>query len=173
VLAPGTVGTFFCPEKVQVDGNVVLANGTNAVAVAVAAQPIAAIAGHPLPSSVARGTTDQNGIYILYVDPAVYRLDFAPRGQLPRLSRFVTIVGEPADSGFKPVEIEPVTLSNGRRLTGTLYFAPTAGVNSPVAGVASVRFFRLSTDTSAPASVLLAETVSDPSGSYSVILPAR
>jgi len=173
VLGPGSVGTLACPEKVQVKGSVVLANGAQAAGVAVAAQPIAAIRGQPLPSSVARATTDNTGTYTLYVDPAVYRLDFAPHGQLPRSSRFVTIVGDPADSGFKPVEIEPLALSNGRRLTGTLYFAPTAGANSPVAGVASVRFFRLSTDTSAPASVLLAETVSDPSGSYSAILPAR
>jgi len=173
VLGPGSVGTLPCPEKVRVNGSVVLANGSQAVGVAVAAQPIAAIPGQPLPSSVARATTDNTGTYILYVDPAVYRLDFTPHGQLPRSSRFVTIVGDPADSGFKPVEIEPITLSNSRRLTGTLYFAPTAGANSPVAGVASVRFFRLSTDTSAPASVLLAETVSDPSGSYSAILPAR
>jgi len=172
-MRPGNVGSFACPEKVEVSGSVVLANGAEAVGVAVTAQPIAAIGSQPLPSSVARATTDNTGAYVLYVDPAVYRLDFAPRGQLPRSSRFVTIVGDPADSGFKPVEIEPVTLSNGRRLTGTLFFAPMAGTNSQVAGLASVRFFRLSTDTSAPASVLLAETVSDPSGSYSVILPAR
>jgi hypothetical protein len=156
-----------------VHGQVSLSNGSGAAGIQVAAQPISSTPGYPLPSNLVRGGTDRTGTYTLYLDPAVYRLDFVPGGTLPRLSRFVTIAGELADSGFKPVEVESISLSNGRRLTGTLYFAATASINSPVAAVASIRFFRLSTDASAPASVLLAEAVSDQAGKYSVILPAR
>ncbi len=173
VTGPGNFGAIFCPAKVQVHGQVHCPSGAVAAGIQVAAQPISSTPGYPLPSNLIRGATDSTGRYTLYLDPAVYRLDFVPGGTLPRLSRFVTIVGELADSGFKPVEVESISLSNGRRLTGTLYFGATAGTNSPVAAVASIRFFRLSTDVSAPASVLLAETVSDQAGTYSVILPAR
>jgi hypothetical protein len=170
---PTNLVPFSCPGKVQVHGKVHLPDGAEAVGIEVTAQPISKTAGYPLPSNLVRGGTDSNGMYTLYLDPAVYRLDFVPGPARPRLSRFVTIDGELADSGFKPVEVESTSLSKGRRLTGTLYFAPTAGTNSSIAAVASVRFFRLSTDVNAPASVLLAETVSDQDGKYSVILPAR
>ena len=173
VIGPGDLGAFFCKAKVQVHGLVHLPNSADAVGIQVTAQPISGTPGYPLPSNLVRGVTDSTGLYTLYLDPAVYRLDFVPGGTRPRTSRFVTILGELADSGFKPVEVESISLSNGRRLTGTLYFAATAGTNSPVAALASIRFFRLSTDAIAPASVLLAETVSDQSGTYSVILPAR
>ncbi len=173
VTGPGNFGSILCPPKVPVRGEVHLPNGSEAVGIQVTAQPISSTPGYPLPSNLIRGVTDSSGVYTIYLDPGVYRLDFIPGGTLPRLSRFVTILGELADYGFKPVEVESISLSNGRRLTGTLYFAGTAGTNSPVAAVASIRFFRLSTDTSAPASVLLAEAVSDQAGKYSVILPAR
>ncbi len=173
VTGPGDFGALLCPAKVRVHGEVHLPSGAEAAGIQVTAQPISSTPGYPLPSSLVRGATGSTGVYSLYLDPAVYRLDFVPGGTLPRLSRFVTIPGELADSGFKPVEVESISLSNGRRLTGTLYFAETAGTNSPVAAVASIRFFRLSTDASAPASVLLAEAVSDQAGKYSVILPAR
>ncbi len=173
VIGPADLGAFFCKAKVQVHGLVHLPNGADAVGIQVTAQPISSTPGYPLPSNLVRGVTDSAGMYTLYLDPAVYRLDFVPGGTRPRFSRFVTILGELADSGFKPVEVESISLSNGRRLTGTLYFAATAGTNSPVAALASIRFFRLSTDAIAPASVLLAETVSDQAGTYSVILPAR
>jgi hypothetical protein len=136
-----------------------LPNGSEAVGIQVTAQPISGTPGYPLPSNLIRGVTDSSGVYTIYLDPGVYRLDFIPGGMLPRLSRFVTILGELADYGFKPVEVDSISLSNGRRLTGTLYFATSASSNSPVAAVASIRFFRLSTD--------------DQTGKYSVILPAR
>jgi hypothetical protein len=173
VTGPGNFGAILCQQKVQVHGLVHLANGLNAVGVQVTAQPVSGTPGYPLPSNLVRGVTDSVGMYTLYLDPAVYRLDFIPHGMLPRLSRFVTIAGELGDSGFMPVEIESVSLSNSRRLTGILSFAAGAGTSGPVAALASIRFFRLSTDSSAPASVLLAETVSDQTGKYSVILPAR
>jgi hypothetical protein len=171
VAVAGTrdLGAFTPPDKILVSGTVGRLNGKAATGVRVEAQPVAAVSSLPLPASGANAISDQNGEFRIRLDPAIYRLDFLPIDpQLPRLSRFVTI--EPAQDRSQGVQIPALTLSGGRRITGTV-FSPSGALNT--ASLASIRFYRLSTDPATTAAVLLAETVTDSQSNYSVVLPTH
>ena len=174
----GDLGDVRAPDKVEVTGRV-LRPGDDvalpAAGVTVEAEPVATVEDRPLPHGITRAISDAEGRYSLRLDPAVYRLDFAPTDQLPRVSRFATVAAVPDSTGqLAPLSLRDFRLSRGRRITGAITAIPTRlGDQTPVpAAYASVKFFRVVSMDGAPSSILLAETVADANGQYSVVLPA-
>jgi hypothetical protein len=167
VTGAGSVGSFSCPDRIPVRGLVHRPDGAPGVGVRVNAEPVALLGSYPLPPSSARATSDANGSFSLKLDPAIYRLDFIPGEQLPRASRYIIVEGQGIDS-------LTITLSNGRRLIGAVSSRINSGNNSNAVPFGSVRFFRVATVSGdLQSSELIAETVSDESGNYAVILPLR
>jgi len=170
------LGNIACPDKVIAQGNVYTNDEANAPGVRVMAAPIQQLPGHPLPGAGDQTTTDENGAYSLKLDPAIYRLDFIPRGQLPRTSRFAAVPADPAPSGgYRLVQVADVFLSKARKITGLVSAVASPEVDTPsIAPLTRLRFFRVTTDVDGRlSSILLAETVTDSTGSYSVYLPTR
>jgi hypothetical protein len=173
---PLFLGNIPCPDKVLVQGNIYTSDGSNAPGVRVAAVPIQPLNGLPLPGSGDQAITSADSSFSLKLDPAIYRLDFMPGDQLPRASRFAAVTADPNPvGGFKPVQLSDFALSKGRRITGNVFAVINQGDQSPtIAPFTSLRFFRLSSDLDGkPFASLLAETISDARGAYSVNLPAR
>ncbi len=167
IRGPGSLGNIACPDKIRVEGKIFRPDGSNAPGVRVMAVPTRAVDGKPLPPPGAQTFTDDDSSFSLSLDPAVYRLDFIPGEQLPRVSRFASVATD-------PVRLSDFTLSKGRRITGSVYaVAAPAGANASIAPFSALRFFRLITVEGKQSSVLLAETVSDGRGTYSVTLPTR
>jgi hypothetical protein len=163
-----TLPPITCPDKVEVRG-VLLRPESNlpAAGVGVKAEPVGEVSGWPRPPVGAEGTTDENGGYVLRLDPGEYRFELSPAENLPRVSRFVTVrAGE--DS-----ELAPFTLSKGRSVTGQVTMRAGERGLLATTGYAYIRFFRVVNVEGKPTSVLLAETVSDSSGNYTATLPAR
>jgi len=170
-----SIGDLVCPDKVIVQGKIFKSDDSNAPGVRVMAVPIQALNGLPLPGNGDQASTDGESSFSLKLDPATYRLDFIPSDQLPRASRFVAIAADPNPSGgYRPIQLSDFALSKGRRLTGNVFAPPSPNESVRVAPFTSLRFFRLINDLDGrPSSVLLAETVSDARGAYSVSLPSR
>lgn len=170
-----SIGDLVCPDKVVVQGKIFKSDDSNAPGVRVIAVPIQALNGLPLPGNGDQASTDGESSFSLKLDPAAYRLDFIPGDQLPRASRFVAIAPDPNPSGgYRPIQLSDFALSKGRRLTGNVLAPPSPNESVRVAPFTSLRFFRLINDLDGrPSSVLLAETVSDARGAYSVSLPSR
>jgi hypothetical protein len=170
----GDLGDLRAPDKVLVSGKLARPDGSVGSGVLVDAEAVAALGDRPLPQGTTRGASDVDGRFELRLDPAVYRLDFLPSDLLPRVSRFVTVPANADASGkLQPVELPEFTLSRGRRVTGMISSIPRwLATPEPVpAPFASVKFFRLVTFDGKPSSLLLAETVADAAGNYSVMLP--
>ena len=131
---------------------------------------------HPLPGAGDQTTTDETGAFSLKLDPAIYRLDFIPRGQLPRTSRFAAVPADPASAGgYRIVQIADVFLSKARKITGVVSAVASQEIGTPsIAPLTRLRFFRVTTAVDGRlSSTLLAETVTDSTGRYSVYLPSR
>jgi hypothetical protein len=169
------IGDLACPDKVIVQGQIFKSDESNAPGVRVVAVPIQSTNGLPLPGNGDQASTDAQSSFLLKLDPAIYRLDFIPSNQLPRASRFAVIAPEPNPSGgYRPIQLSDFALSKGRRLTGNVLAPPSPSESPRVAPFTSLRFFRLINDLDGrPSSILLAETVSDARGAYSVSLPSR
>jgi hypothetical protein len=176
-LMGGDLGEVEAPDKVEVKGRILRPGGDGppAAPVIVEAEPVAPIADLPLPQGVTRGDSDAEGRFLLRLDPAMYRLDFAPREPgLPQVSRFATVPAVPNATGqLEPVLLPDFTLSRGRRVTGMVSSIPRRLSTEPPAPApnASVKFFRVVSVEGRQSSVLLAETLADENGNYSVILP--
>ncbi|HEX8698104.1 MAG TPA: carboxypeptidase-like regulatory domain-containing protein [Myxococcaceae bacterium] len=159
-----------CEDKVVLQGSLLRPEGTPAAGARVLAEPVGAVTGWPLPAVgvEAEGSTDADGVYRIRLDPGEYRFDFIPGENLPRVSRFVTVL--PAEMA----ELAPFTLSKGRRITGLVTMADKE-LQGPTPGVpyASVRFFRVVNVEGQPTAVLLTQAVADSSGSYAATLPTR
>lgn len=163
----GPLGDFTCPDRVPVSGLVQRSDGRPFPGVRVVAHPLEQVEGHGLPRAYFEATTDEDARFLLRLDPAVYRLDFIPGEGLPRMSRFVTVQREPVDLGTS-------TLSKGRTVTGAISASSSPGSSeqAPVP-YASINFYRLGLAEGRPLAIPLAETVSDASAVYSVVLPTR
>jgi hypothetical protein len=165
-----TLSDVVCPDKVIAQGTLLRPEGVPAAGVRVVAEPVGEVPGWPRPAvgTEADSATDEDGTYRLRLDPAEYRFDFIPAENLPRVSRFVTVL--PATD----LELAPFTLSKGRSITGLVTNSDSQPL-SPLPGVpyASIRFFRVVNVEGKPTSVLLAQTVSDSTGTYSATLPTR
>jgi hypothetical protein len=152
--------------RVRVPAVVLRPDGTKAQGVRVIAEPVQPLEGLPLPSEAVVTYTDSSGAVELYLDAAHYRLDFIPLEDLPRMSRFVQVLNQPA------LDRAEYTLSKGRTVTGTV-ISRVNGSEQP-APFASVRFFRVVTAAgNQPGSILLAEGITDSTATYTIALPAR
>jgi hypothetical protein len=172
----GDLGDVRAANKVEVTGRVLRPGDVTlpAAGVTVEAEPVATVGDRPLPHGITRAISDADGRYSLRLDPAVYRLDFAPTDLLPRVSRFATVEAVSDSTGqLEPLSLRDFRLSRGRRITGAITAIPTRlGDQTPVpAAYASVKFFRVVSMDGAQSSILLAETVADANGQYSVVLP--
>jgi hypothetical protein len=163
-----TLPTVTCPDKVEIRG-VLLRPESNlpAAGVGVKAEPVGEVPGWPQPPVGMEGTTDEEGRYVLRLDPGEYRFDLSPAENLPRVSRFVTV------RASENTELAPFTLSKGRSITGQVSMRASDNGLRATTGYAYIRFFRVVNVEGKPTSVLLAETVSDSSGNYTATLPAR
>jgi hypothetical protein len=165
-----TLRDIVCENKVVLQGTLLRPEGTSAAGTRVVAEPVGAVPGWPLPAVgvEAESTTDEDGMYRIRLDPGEYRFDFIPSENLPRVSRFVTVL--PAEQ----LELAPFTLSKGRRITGLVMMSDPQ-LRGPTPGVpyASVRFFRVVNVEGEPTAVMLTQTVADSSGSYAATLPTR
>lgn len=165
---------FTCPDKIGVVGAVQRPDGKGpASMVVLTATPVKSVEGRPLPVDATEVVTDDSGKFSLNLDPAVYRLDFTPGEDVPRMTRYVT-VPPPAQgdgSAISPtLDLGEFTLSKGRKVTGKLSWGAGSGLNG-AAGSAKLRFFRLTTIDGKAGATLLGEAVTDAGGSYAVILP--
>ncbi|MDY7227902.1 carboxypeptidase regulatory-like domain-containing protein [Hyalangium rubrum] len=165
-----TLPDIVCTNKVSVQGTLLGPDGPPAAGARVVAEPVGQVSGWPRPAVgvEAESPTDENGLYTLRLDPGEYRFDFIPGENLPRVSRFVTVL---------PAEVQvlaPFTLSKGRRVTG-LVSVPTERLQNapPGAAYASIRFFRVVNVEGKPTAVLLAQTLADSVGNYAATLPTR
>jgi hypothetical protein len=165
-----TLRDIVCEDKVILQGTLMRPEGVPAAGARVVAEPVGAVAGWPRPAVgvEADSATGEDGVYRIRLDPGEYRFDFIPGENLPRVSRFVTVL--PAEL----LELAPFTLSKGRRITGLVTMSEPQ-LQGPTPGVpyASVRFFRVVNVEGQPTAVMLTQTVADSSGSYAATLPTR
>jgi hypothetical protein len=176
IPGPMALGNITCPDKVIAQGVVFTNDESSAPGVRVMAAPVQQLPGHPLPGAGDQTTTDEIGAFSLKLDPAIYRLDFIPGGQLPRTSRFAAVPADPASSGgYRTVQVADVFLSKARKIIGVVSAVPSQEVGIPtIAPFTRLRFFRVTTGVDGRlTSTLLAETVADSTGRYSVYLPTR
>jgi hypothetical protein len=166
-----TLKDIVCPDKVVASGTLMRPEGLPAAGVRVVAEPVGEVPGWPLPAvgTEAEAATDEDGRYRLRLDPGEYRFDFIPAENLPRVSRFVTVL-----PSTELLVVAPFTLSKGRRITG-LVTLPEPEQASPMPGApyAFIRFFRVVNVEGKPTAVLLAQTVADSAGNYAATLPTR
>lgn len=178
VAKPGTdpvlePARFICPDKVGVVGSVQRPDGKGAASMVVlTATPVKSVEGRPLPVDATEVVTDDSGRFSMTLDPAVYRLDFTPGEDMPRMTRYVTVQAPQGDAAgpASTVDLGEFTLSKGRKVTGTLRWGGGSGLTG-AAGSAKLRFFRLTTIDGKAGATLLGEAVTDANGSYGVILP--
>jgi hypothetical protein len=174
--AGGFLKELRCPDRVPVQGQVRRPDGRDFPGVRVEARAVAPLEpGGTLPSVKVETTTDENSSYTLYLDPAVWRLDFIAPEPLPRASRQVTVKAElSSTAGNKIVQVPAFNFSKGRTVTGTIRGFPSRSATELVlTPYASVRFYRVVTVEGRKTAELLAEGVSDGQASYSVVLPTR
>lgn len=165
-----TLKDIICENKVVLEGSLLRPEGLPAAGARVLAEPVGAVPGWPRPAVdvEAESATDEDGVYRIRLDPGEYRFDFVPGENLPRVSRFVTVLPT------SMTQLAPFTLSKGRRITGlvTMSDRELQGL-TPGVPYASVRFFRVVNVEGQPTAVLLTQAVADSSGSYAATLPTR
>ncbi|AGC45209.1 hypothetical protein MYSTI_03903 [Myxococcus stipitatus DSM 14675] len=144
---------------------------TPAAGVRLSAEPVEAIPGRLLPPNLATETlTDGSGEYVLRLDPALYRLDVVPGENLPRVSRFISML--PGDDSTEQ-SVPAFGLQRGRTLHGRVALRGREPGVPPGMPFASIRFYRVVNVEGRPASVLLAQSVTDTLGRYTALLPVR
>jgi hypothetical protein len=166
--------TLTAPDRLRVIGTINLPSGKPASGVTVVATAIASLDKRPLPQAQATTLSDDSGRYAFSLDPAKYQIEFFPGEQLPRKSRLVRIAYDvDIDAGTvnRTVDLGDFQLSVGRRVSGVVTARAPDGSAPRPAPNATVRFFRVTSVEGVPASLLLAEGISDETGAYTVMLP--
>ncbi|WP_240359373.1 carboxypeptidase-like regulatory domain-containing protein [Pyxidicoccus trucidator] len=161
------------PDRRIVTGTLLLPDSTNpAAGVRVVAEPVGQVPGWPRPPAggEAQGTTNTSGVFRLSLDPAVYRVDFVPTENLPRVSRIVTVLpGEDT----APQELATFPLQKGRTVSGRVTLGDAEAGTARGVPYASIRFYRVVSLEGRPSSVLLSQAVSDQQGRYTALIPVR
>lgn len=164
---------ILCPNRRVLRGTLLLPdNFTPAAGVRVLAEPVGQVPGWPRPPAggEALGTTDDTGTFRLRLDPAVYRVDFVPAENLPRVSRTVTML--PGEDATEQV-LATLPLQRGRTVSGRVLDGAADAGTPPGVPYASIRFYRVVTVAGQPTTVLLSQAVSDPEGRYTALMPVR
>ena len=156
-------GTWTSPSRPLLTGSLLLPDAGPAPGVQLRADPVAAAApGAPVPPAGGSGTSGEAGSFALRLDPALYVLQVAPGNGLPSLRTFVRVT-------TTGVQLDPVTLRTGRRLTARVL--RDAGTIVPQA---LVRIYRLVTlDDGTQRALPLGEGISDSSGVVTILLPQQ
>jgi hypothetical protein len=166
-----TLPDAVCPNRRVVSG-VVLRPDSNEPesGVRILAEPMDEVPGWPRPpgGGEAQATADVDGGFRIQLDPAVYRVDFIPAENRPRITRVVTVL--PGEDSVEQ-RLAAIRLQKGRTVRGRV----TEGTAGEARGLpyASVRFFRVANVEGRPLSVLLAQTLTDHQGNYSVLMPMQ
>jgi hypothetical protein len=163
-----------CGERVSVVGHLLRPDGSSAAGVLVRAVQQPSGTERALSRGDGQAESDGTGRFTLGLDEGTYRFDFVPSGDAARSSRGV-VVPPPADGaggGRPPLDLNTISLPNGRRLVGTVSATSNARAQT-VVPYAALRFFRVSRIEGKPASILIAQSVADGRGQYSVLLPTR
>lgn len=165
-----------CPSKVLVVGSLTTPAGGPAVGAKVKATALSALEGRPIPTEATVTDTDGGGNFALHLDPAFYRIEFAPTGGSPRRSR-LALVRQELDTGagatVKTVDLGSFALSAGRTVSGDITVTNVDQPTPRAAPNATLRFFRVAPVEGKPSALLLGEAVADDVGHYSIVLPSR
>lgn len=164
---------ILCPNRRLVVGALLLPdNTTPAPGVRVVAEPVGQVPGWPRSPAggEALGTTADGGTFQLRLDPAVYRVDFVPTENLPRVSRTVTVL--PGEDSAEQ-ELATFPLQKGRTVSGRVTEGDADAGTARVVPYASIRFYRVVTLEGRPTTVLLSQAVSDQEGRYTALMPVR
>lgn len=160
-----------CLNRRVARGRLVQPDGSIAAGVRLIAEPVDAIPGRMLPPMLAsESITDSSGEFVLRLDPALYRLDVVPGENLPRVSRFISVL--PGDENSEQI-VPPFGLQRGRTLHGRVLLRGREPGVPPGMPFASIRFYRVVNVEGRPASVLLGQSVTDTLGRYTALLPVR
>lgn len=166
-----------CDDRMSVVGQVLTPAGEPAIAVGVRATEQVATtepgAERPFPLDPVEVLTTVDGRFELKLDPATWRIEFVAAG-LPLASRQVTVRPIVDANGERQmnVTLPPVTLSQGRTVTGLVTGTVSLKANAPVAS-SPVRFYRVTSIEGTPAAILLGSTVTNDEGRYTIVLPSR
>ncbi len=164
-----------CQERVKLRGTLLKpSDSVPAAGVRVMAEPLGGLPGLPQPTVTveAARSTDDMGRFELALDPGRYHLDFLPSEDLPRVSRIVTVPAPKRGEPATPLELSSFTLSKGRRVFGQVSIGGDR-LARPTAPYASVRFFRVVDVEGKRSALLLAQTLTGQSGTYTATLPTR
>lgn len=169
--------TLKCNSRLTVTGTVLRPSGTPAQLVTVRAiEQVASVepgTERPFPLDNVEVTTDAEGHFTMQLDPATWRFEFvAP--DLPLASRLVTVRSRVDSTGapITSVEVLPVQLPEGRKVSGTVRAVVGQRPDAPVAN-ATLRFFRVTSVEGRKSAILLGTALTKESGEYSVFLPTK
>jgi hypothetical protein len=162
-----------CRKRVIVSGSVVLATGEPADASLVRAiyQPNQS-ANSILGVDDVTVMPDAQGQFALALDDGVWRLE-VERANSPLASRLIEVhsiddKGDPVAQQQGPV----IALSRGIKVSGQIKQMSLTGLATSQSA-ARIRFFRVGASSGKPVSILLGSAVTDSSGRYEVLLPAK
>lgn len=165
-------------ERLAVRGQVLTPDGRPAAGVGVratiqdeAATSLASEA-RSLPREPALTTTDAEGRFALNLDPGLWRFEYYPTESLPLASRLVTVKPRTDELGMAlpSLDLQVVTLANGRRVSGAVTGVMGAKAGAPVP-YSQLRFFRATWVEGRPSAILLGTAITDERGRYEVVLP--
>jgi hypothetical protein len=166
-----------CNERLTVTGQVLTPEGAPARGVRVRAVEQVASAdpgsARPFPLAPVEVFTDEDGRYVLKLDPATWRLEFVAPA-LPLASRLVTVrpltddQGNPVTTFTQPT----VSLASGRTISGVVTATMSIKSDAPVPN-ATLRFFRVTSVERRRSAILLGSAVTGEDGRYSIVLPAH
>ncbi len=173
--------TIKCPDKITVIGTVVRPpnekrTSNAAIGITVVAQAVdklKELGDQPMPIGQTTTLTDDLGRFSLELDPAVYQIDFLAGEDLPRTSRVVTVRLDSEMTGSKTVDLKETELRKGRKVAGTVRVPNATTGELELVPSAIVRYYRVSAVGGTNVSLLLAESLTDTNGNYSVMLPAK
>jgi hypothetical protein len=168
---------FTCPDRLSISGRLLRPDGqTPSAGATVVATAIDTVDSHVMPLSTTQTLTTDDGRFQMFLDPAIYRLDFFPGEALPQKSRVVRVEASvDTDAGLivNMMDFGDFALSNGRTVSGTVTVrgvtdAPGSGKLAPNA---QVRFFRVTSVEGQASSLLIGQAITDDTGEFQVILP--